>query len=92
MFHLMAVHGAEFGVVSYETDRAQFIGRTQSSATPQALTQAAALSDSQGSVLDPIIAIRYRITLAPEQTATVDAVSYTHLDVYKRQGQCWPSR
>lgn len=75
MFHLMAVHGAEFGVVSYETDRAQFIGRTQSSATPQALTQAAALSDSQGSVLDPIIAIRYRITLAPEQTATVDVVS-----------------
>ena len=75
MFHLMAVHGAEFGVVSYETDRAQFIGRAQSSATPQAMSQDAALSDSQGSVLDPIVAIRYRITLAPEQTATIDVAS-----------------
>ena len=75
MFHLMAVHGAEFGVVSYETDRAQFVGRAHSIATPHALSQAASLSDSQGSVLDPIVAIRYRITLAPEQTATIDVVS-----------------
>ena len=27
MFHLMAVHGAEIGEISYETDRMQFIGR-----------------------------------------------------------------
>jgi cyclic beta-1,2-glucan synthetase len=29
-----------------------------------------ALSGSEGSVLDPIVAIRYRIVLEPEQTAT----------------------
>ena len=35
----------------------------------------AALSGSQGSVLDPIVAIRHRITLDPQQTATIDIVS-----------------
>ena len=27
MFHLMAVHGGEAGEISYETDRARFLGR-----------------------------------------------------------------
>ena len=34
------------------------------------MSDAAALSGSQGSVLDPIVAIRHRITLDPEQSAT----------------------
>ena len=33
------------------------------------------LSGSQGSVLDPIAAIRCQITLDPQQTATVDLVT-----------------
>ncbi len=33
------------------------------------------LSGSQGSVLDPIVAIRYRITLDPEESASVNVVS-----------------
>lgn len=37
MFHMMAVHGAETGEISYETDRAQFIGRGNTVANPQAL-------------------------------------------------------
>ncbi len=75
MFHLMAVHGTEVAEVSYETDRARFIGRGCTVAAPQALGDSAALSGSQGSVLDPIVAIRYRITLEPEQAATIDMVS-----------------
>jgi cyclic beta-1,2-glucan synthetase len=75
MFHLMAAHGAEIGTVSYETDRLRFIGRTRSAVAPQALTDAAPLSDSAGSVLDPIVAIRYSLTLDPEQSATIDMVS-----------------
>ena len=35
----------------------------------------ARLSGSQGPVLDPIVAIRHRITLEPHQTATIDIVS-----------------
>ena len=75
MFHLMAVHGADIGEISYETDRMQFIGRGNTVAAPQALNGSAALSGSQGSVLDPIVAIRCRITLDPDESATIDIVS-----------------
>jgi cyclic beta-1,2-glucan synthetase len=75
MFHLMAVHGADSGDVSYETDRVAFIGRERTLADPQAMNGSAALSDSQGSVLDPIVAIRYRITIDREASATINIVS-----------------
>ena len=75
MFHLMVVHGAETGEVSYETDRLRFIGRGKTLANPQALSSAAALSGAEGPVLDPIAAIRYRITLDPERSATIHIVT-----------------
>jgi cyclic beta-1,2-glucan synthetase len=81
MFHLMAVHGADPQTISYETDRMAFIGRTRSLDSPQALDgmqalrAGALLGNSQGSVLDPIVAIRQRITLQPQQTVTVDMVT-----------------
>jgi cyclic beta-1,2-glucan synthetase len=74
MFHLMAVHDAEVSELTYETDRARFLGRGRSVAAPQAMDAAVALSGSQGSVLDPVVAIRCRITLEPEQSASVDLV------------------
>ncbi|MHB8535567.1 MAG: GH36-type glycosyl hydrolase domain-containing protein [Sulfuricaulis sp.] len=74
MFHLMSVHGAEIGEISYETDRAQFIGRGNTVAAPQALN-VSTLAGGQGSVLDPIVALRYRITLDPDESATIDMVS-----------------
>jgi len=80
MFHLMAVHGTDVGEASYETDRMQFIGRGNTVVDPQAMSEAAdfftgALSGSEGSVLDPIVAIRYRITLDPEESTTINVVS-----------------
>jgi cyclic beta-1,2-glucan synthetase len=75
MFHLMAVHGGKVEQTTYETDRMRFIGRSRTLAAPQALVDDAALSGSAGSVLDPIVAIRYRITLEPEQAATIDMVT-----------------
>jgi cyclic beta-1,2-glucan synthetase len=75
MCHVMAVHGADSRGVSYETDRARFIGRGRTAASPQAMTDAEVLSGSQGSVLDPIVSIRRRLILDPHQTATVDIVS-----------------
>ncbi|MCK7494519.1 MAG: hypothetical protein MZW92_27650 [Comamonadaceae bacterium] len=39
------------------------------------MSESAALSGSEGSVLDPIVAIRHRITLDPEESATIDIVS-----------------
>jgi cellobiose phosphorylase len=74
MFHLVAVHDADIDEISYETDRARFVGRGNSVARPQALSGDARLSNSEGSVLDPIVAIRCRITLDPGQTAQIDQV------------------
>ena len=75
MLHLMAVHGADVGEVSYETDRQRFLGRTRTTANPLALSESAALSGADGSVLDPIVAIRQVLTLGPEQSVTIDLVS-----------------
>jgi cellobiose phosphorylase len=75
MFHLMTLHGAATGEISYETDRLRFIGRGHTVASPHAMIHSAPLSGSSGSVLDPVVAIRYRITLEPEQTVMIDLVS-----------------
>ena len=75
LFHLMAVHGAASDEISYETDRLRFIGRGCTLAAPRVLREPGALSGSEGSVLDPVIAIRRLITLEPEQTAIVDMVT-----------------
>jgi len=74
MLHLLAPHGTAIAEVSYETDRMRFIGRGRTLMAPQALTGAAALSGTTGSVLDPIGAIRCRVSLAPGQSATIDLV------------------
>ncbi len=74
LFHLMSVHDARADTLSYETDRARFIGRGRTAAAPWAMESSGALSGSQGSVLDPIVAIRCRITLEPEQSASIDLV------------------
>jgi cellobiose phosphorylase len=75
LLHLMAVHGVDHPQTSYETDRARFIGRGNGTSDPQALREAGDLSGSQGSVLDPIVAIRQRVSLGPDETVTFDLVT-----------------
>ncbi len=75
MFHLMVAHGADIGAISYETDRMRFLGRNGTTTAPRALIESTALSGSAGSVLDPIAAIRCALTLAPDESATIDMVS-----------------
>jgi cyclic beta-1,2-glucan synthetase len=74
MFHLMKVHDAEIKNVSYETDRAKFIGRGNTINNPAAVNQASSLSGSMGSVLDPIVSIQYQIILEPYESATIDMI------------------
>ena len=75
MFHLMKVSGVKANQVSYETDRSKFIGRGYTLIHPQVMDQAKPLSGSQGSVLDPIISIQYKITLQPGETVIMDLVT-----------------
>ena len=74
MCHIVKAHGVEYDEVSYETDRMQFIGRGNTTTSPDALTKQKNLSNSQGSVLDPIVSIRYKFTLEPGQTAMFDMI------------------
>ncbi len=107
MFHLMATPNESFennnDTFSYETDRAQFIGRGRTVANPMVFAtkqkneraekdvysdplfapfnqkmideNAWPLSNSEGSVLDPIAAIRHEVSLQPDQTCTVQIIS-----------------
>lgn len=75
MFHLMKLAKGEADHISYETDRDKFIGRGNSIVSPLALNQSESLSNSQGSVLDPIVSIQYRITIAEERTVIIDIVT-----------------
>lgn len=75
MFHLMKVNGVEVKQVSFETDRTKFIGRGNTLAHPHVMNQTKPLSGSQGSVLDPIVSIQYKITLEPGESAIVDMVT-----------------
>ncbi len=75
LFHLVSTHGAKVNEVSYETDRNQFIGRGNTIAMPDAMLHSGPLSGNHGSVLDPIVAIRYQITLEAEQIVTVDMIT-----------------
>ncbi|OZY86500.1 cyclic beta 1-2 glucan synthetase [Cellvibrio mixtus] len=77
MFHLLSTNGSPVDQISYETDRLRFTGRGRTLMAPQAVTDGGELSGSQGSVLDPIVAIRCRITLEAGQVATLDLVSGT---------------
>ena len=72
--HLLKVHGVEAGQVSFETDRMQFIGRGNTTEFPKAMHASGKLGGNQGSVLDPIVSIRYRIKLEPGECAILDMI------------------
>ncbi|MDT8385681.1 MAG: glucoamylase family protein [Gammaproteobacteria bacterium] len=77
MFHLLAAPGAISDAPSYETDRARFIGRGRTAANPLVLDSrdSPPLSNTEGSVLDPIVAIRRTLTLSPDESASVQIIS-----------------
>ncbi|MBA3577269.1 MAG: glycosyl transferase [Sphingomonas sp.] len=63
--HLAAIEGEAIGSLEFETDRAQFLGRGSSSRAPRAIVEGRSLSGTTGTVLDPMFAIRTRVSLAP---------------------------
>jgi hypothetical protein len=77
MVHLMLLQGTEAGEASFETDRSKFLGRDRTPGAPAALSLTkppAPLSNSTGSVLDPIVSIRRTIRLAPGETARISLI------------------
>lgn len=74
LLHVLVVQGADLGDLSCETDRARFVGRGRTPASPAALQGLAPLSNTTGSVLDPIVSLRRTVTLAPNSSARIDLV------------------
>ena len=74
LLHLMQVQGDGQGEVSCETDRSRFVGRGGSLVNPAAMQTISPLSNTVGSVLDPIVALRRTVTLPAYGTAIIDLV------------------
>ena len=68
---VMTVQGEMVGTVQYETDRARFLGRGRGIREPSAIEERRPLSNTAGTVLDPIFSLRRRLRLAPGETAHV---------------------
>ncbi|HUG11960.1 MAG TPA: glucoamylase family protein, partial [Opitutaceae bacterium] len=75
LLHLMPVHAEGWGQVSCETDRSKFVGRGGNLALPAAMATVAPLSNTEGPVLDPVIALRRTITVPANESVVVDFIT-----------------
>ncbi len=69
--HLVTVDGESIGDIQYETDRACFLGRGRQIHSPISIVNGKPLSNTVGTVLDPIFSIRSRVRIHPGTTARV---------------------
>jgi cyclic beta-1,2-glucan synthetase len=74
LMHLMKGPTGNSGETSCETDRSRFVGRGRGLASPAAMQSLGPLSNTVGSVLDPIVSLRRTISLRAHETVTVDLV------------------
>ncbi|MGH7592847.1 MAG: glucoamylase family protein, partial [Gemmatimonadales bacterium] len=63
--HVLAVDGETIGELEWETDRARFLGRGCGVRRPRSVVDGEPLSNTVGSVLDPVVSLRRRIRLRP---------------------------
>ncbi len=75
MFHMMKLNGVKNKNATYETDRSKFIGRGKSLEHPAIMDDGGSLTNSQGSVLDPIVSIQQRVILQAGESVTIDIVN-----------------
>jgi len=69
--HLAVVEGASLGEPEIETDRARFLGRGREVRAPIAVMDGRPLSNSVGTVLDAVFALRRRVRIEPGRTVRV---------------------
>jgi cyclic beta-1,2-glucan synthetase len=67
--HYAVVEGEVIGDAQIETDRVRFLGRGRGLRTPIAVMDGRRLSNTVGTVLDPVFALRYRVRIAAGATA-----------------------
>jgi cyclic beta-1,2-glucan synthetase len=69
--HYAIVEGEVVGDAQIETDRARFLGRGRGVRTAIAVIDGGGLSNTVGTVLDPVFALRYRLRIAAGATARI---------------------
>jgi len=74
--HVAAVGAGMTSAVTCETDRARFVGRGRSVRDPMALDDGAELSGTVGAVLDPIFALRVKVTVPAGRSAEVTFTTF----------------
>ena len=73
--YLCLLQGEQVGSIQYETDRMRFIGRNQQITAPQSIQEKKPLSNTIGAVLDPACAIRCKIRIKAQSTASLVIVT-----------------
>ncbi|HEY1814510.1 MAG TPA: glucoamylase family protein [Kofleriaceae bacterium] len=74
LVHFMTASVASAKPMSFETDRAAFLGRDATLVDPAAM-HAATLGGGSGAVLDPIVSVRGAFELAPDQAIQLHVVT-----------------
>jgi cyclic beta-1,2-glucan synthetase len=69
--HFAVVEGDIVAEPQFESDRARFLGRGRTVGTAVAMADGRALSNTVGTVLDPIFSLRYRLAIAPGEVVRV---------------------
>ena len=69
--HVSVADGEAIGKPEFETDRARFLGRGHGVTAPLAMLDARPLTNSIGAVLDPIFALRRRVSIPAGATVRV---------------------
>jgi cyclic beta-1,2-glucan synthetase len=69
--HYAVIEGEVIGELQHETDRLRFLGRGRSVRAPVAVIDGRPLSNTVGTVLDPVFALRYRVRIAAGATARI---------------------
>ncbi|MGB6552123.1 MAG: glucoamylase family protein [Candidatus Binataceae bacterium] len=69
--HIAVVEGDSAGGVQFETDRARFLGRGRATRTPISVIDGRPLSNTIGTVLDPIFSLRRSVRIPAGATARV---------------------
>ena len=69
--HLVVIEGETIGQVQFESDRARFLGRGRGIRTPLAMSPGQALSNTVGTVLDPIFSLRCHVRVPPRTSARI---------------------
>jgi cyclic beta-1,2-glucan synthetase len=69
--HVAVVDGESVGDLQCETDRLRFLGRGHHARAPISITDGLPLSNTVGSVLDPVMSLRRTVRIQPGTTARV---------------------